>query len=78
MTIAVYAFDKSRARINGRRIRERTLFLYALLGGSPASLYAMSKFRHKTKKYSFQLPLYLIILLQIILVVWILKRFSII
>lgn len=78
ITILVFSFDKSRSKTNGRRISEKTLLLLALVGGSPAALYAMNTFRHKTKKYSFQIPLYLIILLQIILVVWVLRKFSII
>lgn len=44
------AFDKGRARRRGaRRIRERTLFLSALLGGSLGAVLGMWAFRHKTK-----------------------------
>ena len=78
ITILIFAFDKSRARSGGRRISEKTLLLLALIGGSPAALYAMNVFRHKTQKYSFQIPLYIIMLVQIGLIVWILKHFSII
>lgn len=76
ITILIFAFDKSRSKTDGRRISEKTLLLLALLGGSPAALYAMNAFRHKTKKYSFQIPLYLIILLQIIVIVLILHNLS--
>lgn len=78
ITIFVFSFDKSRSKTDGKRISEKTLLLLAFIGGSPAALYAMNTFRHKTKKYSFQLPLYLIILLQIALIVWLLQRFSIV
>ncbi len=76
ITILFFSFDKSRSKTNGRRISEKTLLLLALVGGSPAAIYAMNTFRHKTKKYSFQLPLYLIILFQIILVFWILHNLN--
>ncbi len=78
ITIAIFAFDKSRSRGDGRRIPEKTLLLFALIGGTPAALYAMNLFRHKTKKYSFQIPLYLIMLIQIGLIVWILRHFLIV
>ncbi len=78
ITIVIFAFDKSRSRGDGRRIPEKTLLLLALIGGTPAALYAMNLFRHKTKKYSFQIPLYIIMLVQIGLIVWILQHFSIV
>lgn len=78
ITIFIFGFDKSRSQENGRRIREKTLLSLAFIGGTPAALYAMSLFRHKTKKYSFQIPLYLIMLVQIGLLVWILRHFSIV
>jgi uncharacterized membrane protein YsdA (DUF1294 family) len=78
ITVVIFAFDKSRSRGDGRRISEKTLLLFALIGGTPAALYAMNLFRHKTQKYSFQIPLYLIMLAQIGLIVWILRHFSIV
>jgi uncharacterized membrane protein YsdA (DUF1294 family) len=77
-TFLFFAFDKSRARGDGRRVPEKTLLFLALCGGTPGALYAMNLFRHKTKKYSFQIPLYIIMVVQIGLIVWILRYFSII
>jgi len=78
ITILIFAFDKSRSQGSGRRVPEKTLLLCALIGGTPAALYAMNLFRHKTKKYSFQIPLYVIMLVQIGLIVWILRHSSVI
>ena len=48
---ALMWFDKRRAKRGGRRIRERTLFLSALLGGSLGALLGMQVFRHKTQHW---------------------------
>ncbi|MGN0268568.1 MAG: DUF1294 domain-containing protein [Lachnospiraceae bacterium] len=57
--------DKRRARKNGWRIRERTLFLLAILGGSIGSLSGMYVFRHKTRHWYFVLGMPLILIFQV-------------
>ena len=57
--------DKRRARKNGWRIRERTLFLLAILGGSIGSLSGMYIFRHKTRHWYFVLGMPLILIFQV-------------
>lgn len=47
------AFDKVRAQRGRHRVRERTLFLTALAGGSLGLFLAMVLFRHKVRKPSF-------------------------
>ena len=51
--------DKRRAIRKGWRISERTLLLFALLGGGIGSFLGMRAFRHKTKhlKFTILLPL---------------------
>jgi uncharacterized membrane protein YsdA (DUF1294 family) len=61
-------YDKLAAKRDARRIRERTLFLVSVLGGSPAMLLAMCLVRHKTRKPKFMLGIPLIIALQVVLV----------
>lgn len=57
-------FDKRRA-INGeRRIRESTLFLMAIIGGSVGAIAGMLGFRHKTKHAGFTLGLPVILAVQ--------------
>ena len=63
-------FDKRRAKKGGRRIRERTLFLSALLGGSLGAVLGMRAFRHKTKHWYFVWGMPLILLAQAGLGAW--------
>ena len=55
--------DKRRAVLHKRRIPERTLFLFALLGGSFLMMAAMLLIRHKTKhlKCMFGIPAIMIL-----------------
>ena len=46
-------WDKRQARLERRRIRERTLYLSAIAGGFPGGIWAMRRLRHKTVKSSF-------------------------
>ena len=57
--------DKQRARRGDWRIRERTLFLAALFGGSLGSLLGMRLFHHKTKHWYFVWGMPLILFLQL-------------
>lgn len=53
-TMLLYGYDKAIAGGSRRRIPERTLLAFALIGGSPGALLAMRMFRHKTAKPSFR------------------------
>ncbi len=59
--------DKWQARAGGRRIRERTLFLGAILGGSVGAILGMQLFRHKTLHLSFRIGMPAILAAQIFL-----------
>jgi uncharacterized membrane protein YsdA (DUF1294 family) len=61
---ALFWLDKRAARAGGRRAKESTLLLAAFLGGSPAALLAMRLFRHKTRKVSFRLRLWILLCVQ--------------
>lgn len=63
--------DKLLAKGNRTRIRERTLFLVAIIGGSVGSILGMYIFRHKTLHLKFTLGMPLILALQVIAVIWI-------
>ena len=57
--------DKRKARLGQWRIPEKTLFLIALLGGSPGCIYGMYHFHHKTKHPTFRYGLPLIFFLEL-------------
>lgn len=59
--------DKRRAINNKWRIKENTLFLIAIIGGSIGSILGMHLFRHKTKHLKFTLGLPFIFILQTLL-----------
>ena len=71
---AVMGIDKRKAGRHLWRVRESTLFLIALLGGSVGSILGMRMFRHKTRHWYFVYGMPAILVLQILLAVFILTR----
>ena len=65
---AVYGFDKQRAVNGGRRIPERTLQILSFLCGWPGALLAQRQLRHKTKKVSFLIVFWGLVVLHIAIV----------
>ena len=59
--------DKRRAKRHQWRIPERTLFLFAVLGGSLGSVVGMYMFRHKTRHWYFVVGMPVILVIQIVL-----------
>ena len=70
ITFAVFGLDKYKARHNRWRIREKTLFLLALLGGAPGAYLGMNVFHHKTLHKNFKIGIPLIMLAQFALIGW--------
>lgn len=67
---AVMGIDKQKAIKKRWRIRESTLFLIALVGGSLGSILGMRIFHHKTKHWYFVCGMPLILMLQIAIAVF--------
>lgn len=65
VTFAFYGYDKAQARRHGSRIPEVMLLGLGALGGSIGGFLGQRVFRHKTKKISFLIPFWLIIVAQL-------------
>jgi uncharacterized membrane protein YsdA (DUF1294 family) len=65
LTFAAFVHDKRAARRGEWRVAERTLLLFALIGGTPGAYAARHFVRHKTRKQPFMGRLHLILALQI-------------
>ncbi len=63
--------DKQKAKKNKWRIKENTLIMSAILGGSIGALLGMNTFRHKTKHAKFKYGIPAILILQIIIALFI-------
>jgi len=59
-----YRSDKQRAEMGQWRLSEARLHLVELLGGWPGAFLAQRKFRHKTRKVSFQFIFIMIVILH--------------
>ena len=62
---AAFGLDKSFAERGQWRIRESTLLLLALVGGTPGAYAGRAAFRHKTRKQPFSTQLAAIAVLQL-------------
>ena len=67
-TFITYGIDKSKAKRSKWRIREASLLLLAVLGGSIGALLGMKVWHHKTmhKKFKYGVPAILIVQMAII------------
>ena len=68
ITYIIYAIDKYKSMHHKWRIRESTLILLAVIGGSVGALLAMYTVRHKTKHNKFRIGVPVILAVQIIAV----------
>lgn len=70
VTFLLYGIDKLKAKKNAWRIKESTLLIFALIGGSLGALAGMYAFHHKTKHLKFKLGVPLILILQVAIAAW--------
>ena len=74
ITFCTFGVDKWKAKRKAKkpevvRVPEKTLFLLAILGGSPAALLGMKAFHHKTLHKTFTIGIPVILILQLILMI---------
>ena len=70
ITFIIYGIDKYKSQHQRWRIKEATLILLSVIGGSIGALLAMMFFRHKTKHAKFYIGVPLILILQIVAVIF--------
>lgn len=68
ISFVAFGADKHWAVNGSRRVPERTLYLLAFLGGWPGAWLGQRYFRHKTKKLSFRVRFWLVVILHITIV----------
>lgn len=72
-TLIAYKLDKMAAKRSHRRTPEKTLHLWALIGGWPGAIIGQKLFRHKSKKLSFQVTFWATIILNCAALAWLLS-----
>ncbi len=75
VAFAIMYIDKEKAKKGAWRIKEATLFLWAIIGGGLGANLGMQVFRHKTKHWYFVVFMPLILILQIALLVFLYIKF---
>lgn len=72
VAIAITIYDKLRAIGRHWRVKESTLLIISVLGGSVAMYITMQIIRHKTRHIKFMLgiPIIIIVQLLILFLVW--------
>lgn len=66
LTFAMYGWDKRQARHDQRRTPEATLQGLAWAGGWPGALVGQRVFRHKTRKFGFNVILWLAVAVHLV------------
>lgn len=74
LAFSAYALDKLRAQRGKWRISESTLHLFEMAGGWPGAFAAQRLLRHKSRKLSFQVTYWLIVLAHLAFWAWYSKR----
>ena len=73
LTFILFGIDKKRAVREEWRIRERTLLLLCIIGGSAGGLIGMTVFRHKIRKFRFVAAVPVLFTVQLALLLYVLK-----
>ena len=74
IAFAAFGLDKYKAKTNRWRISEKTLFLLALLGGGVGAYLGMKVFHHKTRHKQLAIGLPLIMIVQLGLIPFLIRK----
>ncbi|MEG9297089.1 DUF1294 domain-containing protein [Mangrovibacillus sp. Mu-81] len=66
--------DKKKAQRQEYRIKERTLWTAAIIGGSIGSYIAMKVYRHKTKHRLFAMGFPFLVIVHSVLFIWMIQH----
>lgn len=77
ITFCVFGFDKWQAINRHSRVRNATLLGLCFIGGALGGLLGMQTFRHKTRTWYYTIPVPIMLVVQIILIIYIMLRFSV-
>jgi len=69
ITFPLFYFDKRNAVRGGWRVSEKMLYIFVLIGGTPAVFLGQKILHHKTRKASFKIIFWMIVLLQTIYII---------
>ena len=70
VTAALYMWDKRAAVKDHRRLPEKTLLGWALLGGWPGGLITGRSIRHKTQKTSYRIQFFVCAIIHVAASAW--------
>lgn len=73
-SFVIMGFDKRQAKKRQRRVPERNLFFFALIGGAIGAFIGMKAFRHKTQHPSFQYGIPVLVIVNVAAAYWIGKQ----
>ena len=76
ITFLFMGYDKHEAKKGNWRISEKTLFTLVVIGGSIGGIIGMFVFHHKTKKWYFRFGFPIILILQVLVIIDLVRRFN--
>jgi uncharacterized membrane protein YsdA (DUF1294 family) len=76
ITLILYGIDKFSALKEGQRVSEKTLHVFALLGGWPGAYLGQQFFRHKISKKNFMRIFWLSVFINVAVLAIIFKYYK--
>ncbi|MBS4208810.1 DUF1294 domain-containing protein [Bacillus sp. FJAT-50079] len=71
--LQLMGIDKKSARLKKKRISEKRLWMFALIGGAPGMTVGMHMYRHKTKHVTFKYGLPILAAIDLLVYIFVLR-----